>query len=167
YAEGTGTAEWRCAGVEQPANTALSASKALRMGAALISRHQRWPPWMERFDVVRRIDRLAGSGHRSLRAPVHVSAHQHVEERCEQEPEERYAQHSREHRDSHHAPHLGAGAARDDQRNDTGDEREGRHENRTQSDGSGLEGCGESVAALALQIARELDDKNRVLARES
>src|SRR5206468_8555446 len=109
YAAGTGTSAARYAGVVQPTNTTLSAARDLCMGVALISGHQRWPPGIERFDVVRSVDRLAGGRHRSLSAPVHVSAHQHVEERREEQPEEGYAEHPREHRDSHHPPHLGAG----------------------------------------------------------
>src|SRR2546423_2001735 len=113
YAEGTGTSGALYAGVEQPTNTALSADRDLRMGAALISCHQRWPPWMERFDVVGYLlERLAGHRHRSLGTPVHVSAHQHVEERCEEKSKEGYTEHPREHGDSHHAPHLRAGGTR-------------------------------------------------------
>ena len=108
----------------------------------------------------------AGGRNRSLGATVHVSAHQHIEERCEEQPQEGYAEHSRENGDSHHAPHLGAGAAGNDQRYDTGDERKGRHENWTQPDASRLEGSGKSIASLKLEIACEFDDKNRVLARE-
>src|SRR2546428_13803527 len=166
YAAGTGTSAARYAGVEQPTNTALSTVRDLCMSAALISGHQRWSPWMERLDAVESLDRRAGCWHRSLSAPVHVSAHQHVEERREEQPQERYAEHSREYGDSHPPPHLGAGAAGNDQRYDTGDERKGRHQNWTQPDASRLEGGGKSIASLKLEIACEFDDKNRVLARE-
>ena len=48
-------------------------------------------------------------------------------------------------------PHLGAGALRDDQRYDTGNKREGRHEN-GRSLCEHLEAAVKSIASLALQV---------------
>src|SRR6185436_86041 len=151
YVSGTGTSDARYAGVPHAASTPVNPTNILRMGAALISCHQRRTPRTERFDVVRSLNRLAGNRHRGLGAAVYVSAHQHIEERREQQTEECHAEHSGKHRDSHHPTHFRAGAARNDERDNPGDERERRHEDRTQSDSGRLEGSRKPVASLALQ----------------
>src|SRR2546423_658794 len=94
YDAGTGTSDARYAGVPHAASNALNPMKILRMGVALVSSHERWSPWIERFDVGRSLDRLAGGRNRSLDAPVHISAHQHIKERREEQAKEGHTEHS-------------------------------------------------------------------------
>ena len=77
------------------------------------------------------MDRLPGrlfDGRRARPAAFDDVQNRDVEDRRENEAEERDAEHSGEHRDPHRMPHLGAGAAREHQRQHAHDEGEGRHE---------------------------------------
>src|SRR5260221_180073 len=55
------------------------------------------------------------------------------------------------------------GAAREHERNDAGNEREGGHDDWTQPQAARFERGVDDASALELQLARELDDQNRVL----
>ena len=59
--------------------------------------------------------------------------------------------------------HLRAGAAGDDQRQDAQDEREGRHQDRTEPQPCSLHDRLHRPLALGLQLAGELDDQDRIL----
>src|SRR5262249_51378643 len=91
---------------------------------------------------------------------------QHVEHRSEKQPEEGDAEHAREYRYAHRVPHFRSRAAREDERNDAHDEREGRHQDGTEPQAAGLQRGLYRVVALLLELAREFHDQNRVLARE-
>src|ERR1700674_1958916 len=129
------------------------------MTATLIPHRQRRPPRMERVYAFWFRCWL-------FLAPIDDAADEHVEEWCEEKSKEGDAKHSREHSDAHHPPHLCARSTCNNQWYDARNECKRSHQNRTQSDPSCLERGGKSIAALTLQIARELDDKNRVLARK-
>src|ERR1051326_976822 len=94
------------------------------------------------------------------------AADEDIKERCEDQTEEGDAEHSREDGNSHDVTHFRAGAAREHKGQDSHDECKRRHQNRTQTDACCLEGRAESVAALLLEIPRELDDQDRILAGE-
>src|SRR5262245_25619466 len=105
--------------------------------------------------------------HDVARATLDEAANQHVEKGSEHQTEERHAKHPREHGHAHHVPHLGAGTAGENERHDAHDERERRHENGTETNAACLERGRQSIVAATLEIPRELDDQNRVLARET
>jgi hypothetical protein len=65
-------------------------------------------------------------------------------------------------------PHFGAGALADEQRDDAEDEGEARHQDRAQAQTAGFDRRGEAILAVAiLNLFGELDDQDRVLAREA
>jgi hypothetical protein len=102
---------------------------------------------------------------RALREPA---MEQHVKDRRQKQPEERHPEHPGEHRDAHDAPHLRARAGREHERQHAHDERERGHQDRPQPHPRRLERRAHRVVRrlLHLQLPRELDDQDRVLARE-
>src|SRR5690242_18758550 len=76
------------------------------------------------------------------------STDQDIEERREDETEKGDAEHAGEDRDAHDVAHLRSRAASEHQRQNTHDERERRHENRTQTNARCLERGAESIATL-------------------
>ena len=63
--------------------------------------------------------------------------------------------------------HLGAGADDEHQRHHAHDEGEGGHQDRAQPQAARFESGLDEAAPLPLQLARELDDQDRVLAGEA
>ena len=76
-------------------------------------------------------------------------------------PEQRRGEHAAEHRRADRAPADRAGAARDHQRHEAGDEREAGHHHRPEAQARALDrGIDDRSAALALLLG-ELDDQDR------
>ena len=94
-------------------------------------------------------------------------AQQHVEDRREEDPEERDAEHPGEHRDAHRAAHLAARAAAEDERQHAGAERDRGHQDRTQPHAAGVQDRVDQRLRPLLEVLRELDDQDRVLARQA
>ena len=90
-----------------------------------------------------------------------------VEDRRQEDAEERHAEHAAEDRRAQRPPHLGAGALGDHQRHDAEDEGERGHQDRPQPQPAGLEGRLAPRHARLLALLGELDDQDRVLARQA
>jgi hypothetical protein len=73
-----------------------------------------------------------------------------VEDRRQQQSEQGYAEHAREHCDARGRTHLGAGAAREHERNRAGDERDRGHHDGPESQAAGLERGLDDAFALEL-----------------
>ena len=102
-----------------------------------------------------------------LKPLPHESADHDVEHGREVEPDHRDAEHAAEDDGAEHVAHLGAGAAREYQRQHAEDEGERGHQDRPQPQLRGFDGGGQGVHPRALFLARELDDQDRVLAGET
>ena len=76
-------------------------------------------------------------------------------------------EHAGEHRDAHRVTHLAAGAACGDERHHAHDECERGHQDRPQPQPARFDGRLDHAHALLDALARELDDQDRVLAREA
>ena len=81
--------------------------------------------------------------------------------------EERHADHAREHRSAQRLAQLGAGAYGPYERYDAQNERERRHEDGTHAQSRGLRRRIVAVAAVVLELVRELDNQNGVLGCEA
>jgi hypothetical protein len=89
-----------------------------------------------------------------------------VEDRGEEQPEDGDAEHPGEHCYAHRAPDLEAGAGGEHQRHDAHDESHRRHQHRPQPDAARAENRVEPRLPVVLPLPRELDDQDRVLARQ-
>src|SRR3984957_2167615 len=97
------------------------------------------------------------------RAELRDPAGDDVEDRGEDQPEGGDADHAEEHRGAKRLAQLGAGADRPDQRTDTENEGERGHQDRPQAQPRGFDRRIPAAAPLILELARELDDQDRIL----
>ena len=112
--------------------------------------------------------RRSGRGRGFWRGFLHAEFHQHdVEYWRKEETEERDADHPGEHRDAHRTTHLRAGAGGDDERENAGDEGDARHQDRAQTQAARFDRGVDRRRTFVLFVLGELDDQDRILARET
>ncbi len=90
-----------------------------------------------------------------------------VEHRGQEQAEQGHAEHAGEHGDAGDRAHFRAGAVREHQRHGAGDERDRGHHDRAQAQAAGFQRGFDDALALHFQLAGELDDQDRVLARQA
>ncbi len=91
-----------------------------------------------------------------------------VEHRRQKKTEARYAEHAEEDGGAEGLAHFGAGALAEHEWEDTENEGEGSHQDRAQAQAASLDRSRETILAVAiLDLLRELDDEDGVLAGES
>ncbi|KWT85151.1 hypothetical protein APY03_3954 [Variovorax sp. WDL1] len=93
-------------------------------------------------------------------------AQRHIEHRRQEQAERSHADHPGEHRHAHGRAHLGAGTRGQHQRQHTHDECKRGHQDRAQAQPARFHGGLERRPAGKFQLARELDDQDRVLRRQ-
>mmetsp|Transcript_21687 Transcript_21687/g.84531 ORF Transcript_21687/g.84531 Transcript_21687/m.84531 type:complete len:206 (-) Transcript_21687:1321-1938(-) len=153
-------------GPAQPARMlrASSVSAGLCMSGSLVGRVGVIDAGVE--GVGRRLDLGAQRGGAGA-ALLGALAQQAVEHRRQEDAEEGHAKHAGEHGDTHRTPHLAAGTAAEDQRDDAGAEGDGGHQDGAQPQPAGLDNGVVDRLAVLLQLLGEFDDQDRVLARQA
>ena len=104
---------------------------------------------------------------RSRRAPPPPPFHQHEEDRHDGEREEGRRDHAAEDRGAERVARGGAGAGRHHQREDAEDEGERRHQDRAQAHARRMDRRLLQRLAALVEDLGELDDQDRVLARQA